>query len=196
MVNKKKVSFRIVPYFQEAILQIILDIFIIVTISIIFTLLKFPIISLIFISVSYFAIVLFFHYRVIILALIDKRKGDYITETVSIKKFVDEFSFAGDRLGNSKIRFFYPKEMQVRKYKLNTISNYNEKKNLRSVMSFRRLVQFMVLDKQQIEYIQVTYLKRSKILIQVDLIEELDKNISRKKQEQINKSIHFINKSI
>ncbi len=196
VVNEKTVSFRIKPYIQEATLQIILDILIMIIISTVLTIAKFPLIVSIAVVIGYFAIALVLHYRVVIQAIIDKRKEDYITETVSIKKFIDEYSFAGDRLGRSNLRFFYPKEMQVWKYKIKVLNNYGQEKKLRSVMSFRRLLQFSILDKQQIEQLQVTCLKRSKILIRVDLVEEIDKNTSKRKREAIEKAIDFINRSI
>lgn len=196
MVNEKAVSFRIKPYIQEATLQIILDILIMVIISTVLIFAKFPLIVCVAVVTGYFAIALVFHYRVVIQAIIDKRKEDYITETVSIKKFIVEYSFAGDRLGRSNLRFFYPKEMQVWKYKIKALNNHGEEKKLRSVMSFRRLLQFAILDKQKIEDLQVTYLKRSKILVRVDLVEEIDKNTSKRKKETIKKAIDFINRSI
>lgn len=196
MVNEKTISFRIEPYVKEATLQAGIDIIIMVLAATVLSVIKFPLSICISIVTGYFAIALILHYRVVIQAIIDKRKGDYITETVSIKKFIDEYSFAGDSLGHSYIHFFYPKEMQVWKYKIKVISNHGEEKKLRSVMSCRRLIEFAVLDKQQIKHLQVTYLKRSKILIRVDLAEEIDKNTSRKKTPVTKKAIHFINMSI
>lgn len=196
MANKKTVSFRIKPYVQEATLQIILDILIMAIISTVLVFAEFPLIACIAAVMGYFAIALILHYRVVIQAIIDKRKGDYITETVSINKFIHEYSFTGDRFGHGNIRFFYPKEMRVWKYKIDVINNYGDEKKLRSVMSFRRLLEFAVLDKQKIEHLQVTYLKRSKILIDVDLAEEIDKNTSRRNKAATKKAIHFINMSI
>lgn len=188
MVNEKTVGFRIEPYVQEATLQIILDILIMVIISTILTLARFTLIVSVAVVTGYFVIALVLHYMVIIQAMIDKWKKDYITETVSIDKFVDEYSFAGDRLGRSNIRFFYPSEMQVCKYRIKVISNHGEKKQLRSVMSFRRLLKFAVLDKCHIEYLQVTYMKKSKILIHVDATEEINKITSVSKKETSRKS--------
>lgn len=196
MVNEKTVSFRIEPYVQEAKVQIILDILIMTMMITMLTFASFPLIVSISVVSGYFAIALILHYKVVIQAMIDKRKGDYITETVCIKKFIDEYSFSGDRFGHGYIRFFYPKEMRVWKYKIKVISTFGEENKLKSVMSFSRLLEFAVLDKQQIEFLQITYLKRSKIIIRVDLTEEIDKNTSSRKKQAINKAIHFINKSI
>ena len=63
-------------------------------------------------------------------------------------------------------------------------------------MSFRRSLQFAVLDKQQIDHLQVTYLKRSKILIYVEMPDEIDKISSSKKKNVVEKAIRFINMSV
>ncbi len=196
MVNKKTVSLRLKPYLQEVKVQIVLDILIVAMILIILTLANFPLIATILCALVYFTIALFFHYKVAIQAMIDIRKGDYITEIVCIKRFTNEYSFSGNRFGHSYISFFYPKEMRVSKYKVKVIDTLGSEKKLRSVMSFRRLLEFAVLDKQQIEFLQITYLKRSKIIICICLSEKVDKNINNKKMQTINKSIHFINNSI
>lgn len=59
-----------------------------------------------------------FRYRITIQALIDKKNNDIVTETICIeqRRFYKETSFGADRLGNSYIRFFYPKETQISKY--------------------------------------------------------------------------------
>lgn len=196
MINKKTISLRITPYLQETAIQIILDILIATIISIIFILTNFPLIATIAVVVGYFAIALFLHYRVTIQALVDKKKCDYITESVSINKFSEEYSFMGDRLGHSNIRLFYPKEMHVCRYKIYVTDSNGEKNKLRSVMSSKRSLQFAVLDKHQVERLNVTYLKRSKILIWVDLVDDIDKITNRKKKDQIKKALHTINMSI
>ncbi|MBQ6864692.1 MAG: hypothetical protein IJO14_10705 [Clostridia bacterium] len=196
MVNEKTISYRIYPYSQEAMLQAGIDILIMVFAETVLAAAKFPFSVCIAVVVGYFVIATVLHYRVLMQAVIDKRKGDYVTETVSVKNFKEEFSFTGNWLGHSYICKFYPKEMHVQKHIVNVVNNHEEEKKLRAVMSFRRIVQFAVLDKQQIEYLQVTYLKRSKILIWCDLPEEAEKELSGKKKEAIKKAIHFINTSI
>ena len=196
MINEKAISFRIKPYTQEALLQAGIDIAIMVIIAGVLIAANFPVSICIFIAVGYFAIALAFHYRVMIQALVDKYKGDLITETVSVKHFSEEYSFAGDYLGHSYICKFYPKEMQVQKYRIEAVNNHGEEQKLRSVMSFVRLLQFSILDKQQIEHLQIIYLKRSKILICCDLTEETDKKLSGKRKKTVKKAISFINKSI
>ena len=156
---------------------------------------KFSLLVCIAVAIGYFILALLFHYRVIIQALKDKKKQDYITEIVSVKGFKEEFSFIGDRLGHSYIRFFYTKDMRVCKYKIKVISDNGEEKKLRSVISSKRLLEFMMLDKQQIEILQVTYLKNSKILLHIDLVDE-PVNFTGKSKKVIEKAIHGINTSI
>ena len=194
--NDKIVDFRINPYIQEATLQIALDIIVLVIVTAVLILASFPIIAWIAVDIAYFVIALIFHYRVVILALIDKQKCDYITEKISIKQFKEEYSFAGDRLGHSNIRFFYPKEMQVQRYKVKVISGSGEENKLRTVMSLSRMLKFAILDKQQIEYLNVTYLKRSKVIVAFDLAQDIENIASKRTKDKIKKSIHCINTSI
>ena len=195
MVKEKTIDFRINPYIQETSVQIVLDVLILITIFMVLMLAKFSLLVCIAVAIGYFILALLFHYRVIIQALKDKKKQDYITEIVSVKGFKEEFSFIGDRLGHSYIRFFYPKDMRVCKYKIKVISDNGEEKKLRSVISSKRLLEFMMLDKQQIEILQVTYLKNSKILLHIDLVDE-PVNFTGKSKKVIEKAIHGINTSI
>ena len=59
-------------------------------------------------------------------------------------------------------------------------------------------VQFFVInfDKNEIEYLNVTYLRKSKIIICFDLIEDIDKIPSKRKRAEIEKAINYINKAI
>ncbi|MBE6648415.1 MAG: hypothetical protein E7614_02710 [Ruminococcaceae bacterium] len=193
VVNAKKVNFRIEPYFLEASVQIIIDIIIISLTFALFAFIENSLFVSIAIAVGYFTISMFFHYGVIIKAIIDKRKGDCVTEIISIENFDEEYSFLGDRLGHSYVRFFYPEAMGVGKYKIKVINNQNEKKKLRSVMSGRRLKKFHLLKKDKVEHIEVTYLKRSKILLEIDLAMELDKKTRKRDREEVYKSISYIN---
>ena len=195
MVKEKTIDFRINPYIQETSVQIVLDVLVLITVFVVLMLAKFSLLVCIAVAIGYFILALLFHYRVIIQALKDKKKQDYITEIVSVKGFKEEFSFIGDRLGHSYIRFFYPKDMRVCKYKIKVISDNGEEKKLRSVISSKRLLEFMMLDKQQIEILQVTYLKNSKILLHIDLVDE-PVNFTGKSKKVIEKAIHGINTSI
>ncbi|MBQ8767780.1 MAG: hypothetical protein IJZ16_13370 [Clostridia bacterium] len=194
MIKEKMVRFRIEPYIYEALLQMMLDLLVLAMVLVVLTLTNFPSLVCVVVAMGYLVVALVFHYKVAIQAIIDKHAQDYTTEIVSIKSFNDEYSFSGDRLGHSNIRFFYPKDMQVRKYKITTMSDNGKEKKLRSVISFKRLLKFMMLDKQQVEYLQVTYLKRSKILLHVDLVEETIR-FTGKRKKVIEKAIHYINMS-
>lgn len=192
-IKDKLVSFRIEPYRNEAFLQVAIDLLILIFIPLFFVGIKAPVIVPIIIFCGYLTVTLIFHYRVLIQALIDKIKKDYVTETISIKQFGIEFSFAGNRFGNSYIRFFYPKELQVKRYKLKVVNECNEEKKLRAVMSYRRKDKFLVFNENQIEFFRVTYLRSSKIIVGFDLPEGIDKIASNKKMEEIKKAIHYIN---
>ncbi|MBR4880636.1 MAG: hypothetical protein IKU19_01810 [Clostridia bacterium] len=198
MINQKSVDFKISPYLQESAMQIVVDIISTVIISVVFILADFPLIVTVLVIAGYFVMALFFHYKVTVQALTDKRKKDYVTERVSIKefKFNEEYSFAGNRLGHSNARLTHPKEMHVCRYKISLADSNGEEIKLRSAASFKRAMQFAILDKYEIEQLQVTYLKRSKILIRVDLADDIDKIKSRKKRDQIKKVIHTINTTV
>ena len=86
--------------------------------------------------------------------------------------------------------------MQVGKYKLKVINDKGEDKKLRAVMSLKRTLEFVVLDKNEIDYLNVTYLRKSKIIICFDLIEDIDKIPSKRKRAEIEKAINYINKAI
>ncbi len=194
--SDKIIKFRIKPYIQEAILQFVIDIIVIALVTVVFIVAKFPIIAFIAVDLVYMIVALILHYRVSIQAITDKNKRDCVTETISIKQFNEERSFAGDRLGCSYLRLFYPKEMQVGKYKLKVINESGEEKKLRAVMSFKQTLNFIVFDKNQIEYLDVTYLKKSKIIVSFDLVGDVDKIASKRKKEEVKKVINHINFSV
>ena len=181
-VTEEIIKFRIQPYIQEAALQFIIDVIVVALVTVVFVIADFPVIACILVDLAYFIVATILHYKVLIQAIIDKNKRDYITEKISIKQFNEEYSFAGDRLGHSYIRVFYPKEMQVGKYKLKIINENGEEKKLRAVMSFKQTLKFIVFNKNQIEYLNVTYLKKSKIIICFDLVENIDKIPSKRKK--------------
>lgn len=195
-VTDEIVKFRIQPYIKEVSLQFIIDLIVIVLVTVVFVIAKFPAIACILVDLLYFTVAVIFHYKTLIQAISDKNKRDYVTEKISIKQFKEEYSFAGDRLGHSYIRIFYPKEMQVGKYKLKVINDKGEERKLRAVMSFKRTLRFIDFDKNEIEYLNVTYLRKSKIIICFDLIEDIDKIPSKRKRAEIEKAINYINKAI
>ena len=195
-VTDKIVKFRIQPYKQEVSLQFIIDLIVSVLVTVVFVVADFPVVACVLFDILYFTVAVIFHYKTLIQAILDKSKRDFVTEKIRIKQFKEEYSFAGDRLGHSYIRIFYPKEMQVGKYKLKVINDKGEEKKLRAVMSFKRTLEFIVFDKNEIEYLNVTYLRKSKIIICFDLIEDIDKIPSKRKRAEIEKAINYINKAI
>ncbi len=195
-VTDKIVKFRIQPYIQEVSLQFIIDLIVSVLATVVFVVADFPVVACVLFDLLYFTVAVIFHYKTLIQAILDKSKRDFVTEKIRIKQFKEEYSFAGDRLGHSYIRIFYPKEMHVGKYKLKVINDKGEEKKLRAVMSFKRTLEFIVFDKNEIEYLNVTYLRKSKIIICFDLIEDIDKIPSKRKRAEIEKAINYINKAI
>ena len=195
-ITDRIVNYRIRPYFQEATLQIILDFIVVILATVVFVVADFPVVACVLFDLLYFTVAVIFHYKTLIQAILDKSKRDFVTEKIRIKQSKEEYSFAGDRLGHSYIRFFYPKEMHVGKYKLKVINDKGEEKKLRAVMSFKRALKFIVFDKNEIEYLNITYLRKSKIIICFNLIEDIDKIPSKRKRAEIEKAINYINKAI
>lgn len=195
-IPERIIEFRVHPYMQEASVQIMVDTLLIALAFGVMYFAGFSLIVYLALFLIYGTVALTLHYRVAIQAIIDKRKGDYITETVNVVQFNLEFSFAGNSLGESYARLFYPREMDVHRHKIKIICNDGQKKKIRSFMSYRRVLKFIFLDPEQKEQLQVSYLRRSKILLRVELSKELDKKTSRKKRHEIEKAIRYINSSI
>ena len=177
-------------------LQSVIDIVLVGVLPLPFFGLKiFPLSYYILFILGYFTLTLLLSY-VTIQALIDKRKKDYVTETLSYKKYDIEKTLKGDHFGYSYIHHFYPKDMNVTRYKFIFIDKDGKKKKLRSVMSYRRLHKFINFNEFNINHLQITYLKRSKIIIHVELAEELDKKMNKKDVKEIEKALHIINMSL
>lgn len=202
MANKEIVRFRIQPYALEAALQFAIDLLIMLLGSAVLFWTEFPLYAHLVLWAGYFVVALLLHYRVCLLAIIDSMKEDYVTETVSIQAFGDEYSFAGSRLGESHVRLFYPREQRVRRYKLEVIDGREKKKKIRAVMSAYRFHKFFfAVQFRYLQHIKITYLKRSKILIAVDLAEEIVVSKRKGKEEtkrkvEIEKAIRAINRSL
>ncbi len=196
MVNEKIVHYRTEPYLREAGIQIWLDVLIVIFISFLLIGIKCPPIPAVLIIATYISVTVAFYYRLVIQVLADKRTMDSVTEVVSIHSISEELSLAGNRTGHSYIRSFYPRDEMVDRCKIKVITDKGEKKKLRAVMSFRRQIKFLLLERNEIKVLQVTYLRRSKILIGIALTEELPKNTKRKDRQIIEKALRFINNSI
>ena len=201
MLNQKQldyaIGYRIQPYAQEAMIQVVIDVLIVLMLIVISVLAKFPLSICIPAVVLYITLAVTLGYRVLILAQIDRHKKDVVTEIVTIQQFKDEYTFfAADSFGYSYIRIFYPKDMHVKKYMVKVVNKNGEKKKLRSVMSFNRLLSFVCFNQHQIERLEVMYLRRSKILLFVNPVDEIDKKLPKKTRKGIEKAIHYINRSI
>ena len=183
------------PYFKEVVLKIIIDIIGIGLVTAFMAAFNFPVRYFIYVFLGYGALVYIPSYRIIINALIDKHKKDYITETFCLKDYDEELSLSGEHFGYSYIHRFYPKDMHVTRYKIKVIDKDGKKKKLRSVMSYRRVHKFWLFHEQSIN-LQITYLKRSKIIIHVELAEKIDKKTNKKDVKEIEKALHIINMSL
>ncbi len=193
MVSKRIVELRLEPYIKEACMTIFLEAIVVSMVLLLLYFAKFPFIVYAVFVVGFIAVTLLLNYRVIIQALIDKRKEDYVTEIFTVKQFNDEFSFNGNRTGNSYIRYLYPKDLHVSKMKIKVINDRGEEKKIRAVISFRQLLNFVILDDHQIKHLKITYLRRSGILINVDSVDDINQIASKKKQRVIQKALHCIN---
>lgn len=196
-VTDKMLRAALKPYIGEAQTQLIIDASVIILIILVFTLIKLPVISTVVSVLLYMLAAVIFHYGIIIRAITDKIKGDYVTEKMSIPQFYEEYSFAGDRKGHSHIRSLYPKEKDVQKYKMKATNENGEEIKLRAVMSYRRKDSVFVLYYyNNIEFLNVTYLKRSKILLCVGLTQDIEKTVTKRKKQEIEKALRHINMSI
>jgi hypothetical protein len=196
-INKDFIDFRIKPYKQEAGVQIVIDAIIIIFVFVGLTSVGSPIYVQICISAVYISLEILLYYITLIRAITDRNKGELITERVRINKFRDDGAIAKNRVGESPLRFFYPKDASVERLKIEVIDELGEKKKLRTVMSFRRWLILATLERSyQIEWIDITYLKRSKIMIWVDIPESEYKKSSKKMQRRLEKEYRFINKLV
>lgn len=193
-IPERMIEFRVKPYMQEASVQIMVDtLFVALILGTLYGI-GCSLIVYLGVFLLYCAVTLTLHYRVAIQALIDKRKGDHITEILSIGQFRKELSFWNNRQGESYAHLFYSRDLEMSRYKIRAIDQHGEKKKLRSIMSSQRLSKLAILHDEK--NLQVTYLRRSKILLRVELAVELDKKTSRKKRQPIEKAIRYINSSI
>jgi hypothetical protein len=119
----------------------------------------------------YLILAIFLHYNIGILQLIDIKKGDVIKCSGKIYDYKTESSLSG-HLGHSNVRWFFPKEMGVDRYKLRYVDEDGKKHFVRLIMSFekRMIVSHGFLDNKAVDYVEIQYLKRSKVLISLKAI--------------------------
>ena len=193
-VDGRIINYRVGHFLQETGIVIFQDVLIMILIFTGCCWMDIPVIVAVVFSLFDIVINLIFYYKVIIQAIIDKDKLEYTTEILAIKEFNAEKTIACDRDRRSYVRFLFPKDMDVNRYKIRVINQSGEEKKLRTITSKRRISRFVDLKwDYQIECLKVTYLKRSKILIGVELVEELDKKTTRKQRNEIEKTIRAIN---
>ncbi|MBQ2749223.1 MAG: hypothetical protein IJF34_05515 [Clostridia bacterium] len=169
MINQKTVRAKLKPFIQEAAFQGTLDGLLMMMLSVTLTIAEFPFFLGCCIVVAYLIIAFLLHYRILVLALIDKKNGNYITELLSVNRIKEEYVFAGNHVGETNARLFYPKEKHIRRYKILVIDDSGKEKNLRIVLSLASLFDFIALKKYGVDQLQITYLPKSKIVLSLDL---------------------------
>lgn len=108
------------------------------------------------------------NHRVLIAALVDKIQNNIITETISPIKLKEDTQFKSYAITNN-ITIFYDKEMSVKKYKL--FYRTDKKRFVRLIMSEKKRFKTCteIINNTNIDKIQITYYKHSKMLISVAL---------------------------
>lgn len=143
------------------------------------------------ITVLYFVCTIILNYRIAFLSLIDSAKKTHIKTSVKIMDFKVESSWSG-RLWNSNIHLFYPKDKMVDKFKLYYIDENGRKNFVRTILSIekREMLYNLFLNNPNNMYVDISYLKSSRILLAFD--------VSSKSQNDKNfeKAIYQLNKII
>lgn len=108
------------------------------------------------------------NHRVLIAALIDKMQNNVVTEIISPTELKEDAPFKSYGITNN-ITIFYDKEMNVKKYKLFYIND--KKRFIRFIMSEKKRFKTCteIINNPNIEKIQISYYKHSKMLISVAL---------------------------
>lgn len=134
------------------------------------------------ITVLYFVLSAVLNYRIAFLSLIDSVKKNIVKKSVKIIDFKVESSWSG-RLWHSNVSLFYPKNKMVDKFKLYYIDENGERKFVRTILSIekREMIYKLFLNNQNNIYVDISYLKNSKILLSFDLSSEKqnDKNFEK-----------------
>lgn len=120
-----------------------------------------------------FIISVFFNYWTALLALVDSAKGNTVKKSVRIIDFKTEGSWSG-WLWHSNIPRFYPENKMVDKFKLYFVDENGKKKFVRAILSIekRKIIYKLFLDNPNNTYVDICYLKNSKILLSFDLPSE------------------------
>lgn len=140
--KEKKARDAYRPYFKESmdtLIRSVLIILCILTFSVAFSLVY----ENYFYLFATFAVFLYvicdcvLNYRLVILALIERKKNEWICEEIEVVRIKDEWVWSG-YLWKSRLSKLYPKEMHVGRYKLECKNKEGKKINLRSVMSGKK----------------------------------------------------------
>lgn len=141
------------------------------------------------ITVFYIILSCIINHRVLIAALLDKIQNNVVTEIISLTELKEDAPFKSYGITNN-ITIFYDKEMSVKKYKL--FYRTDKKRFVRLIMSEKKRFKTCteIINNPNIDKIQITYYKHSKMLISITL----PKNKNYTKEEEM--SILRFNKTI
>jgi hypothetical protein len=137
------------------------------------------------------------NYQLGINAFIDAKKMNIITRKVELVDIKRELQFSGRY--ESLISKFYSRDMHISRYLIICKDAEDNICKFRTTMSLERYSNFYKLLKMkgQIDKFNITYLKRSKIIIWMELTGELtSKELSKKQIEEINGFLKTINSRI
>jgi hypothetical protein len=146
----------------------------------------------------YFFFQLIFNYWLGILALIDRKKNDYETNNYKIVDVKIEDSWSG-WLWHSIIPKFYPKKLDVKRYKIICIDELGKLTKVRSVMSREKKnnIGKLFIWEYKVGYAQINYCKHTKILLSLELSEKYQlKTYKPKEQTTIISLLNKINTQI
>ncbi len=185
MKNKKKrqlIDEHIHAYVYQSMVSSIIDVVFLICIWT-FLIIKFPentteynkeILS-IFCPITVFYIILscVINHRVLIAALLDKMQNNVVTEIISPTELKEDAPFKSYGITNN-ITIFYNKEMSVKKYKL--FYRNDKTRFIRLIMSEKKRFKTCteIINNPNIDKIQITYYKHSKMLIAISLPKDKD----------------------
>jgi len=134
------------------------------------------------------------NYHLGVLAFLDRRKGIYACENLLIRSVTVESSWSG-WLWSSLVSTFWPRELAVERYKLLTVDEFGNKKNLRCVMSRAKLIELknFIGFCSYTERLKVSYLRRTRIALRFDLADEALCRVSKRDELKLTAIAHRIN---
>lgn len=163
------------PYIRELLYVLCIDLIIVLLLCFIFLIPNWSsvsdvrgiVLALACIILIYITVELFFNYRLGLLAIIDKYKGDYREYEGIITDYIVESSASG-WLWNSIIPKLYPKQLGVNRFRILFISNGAEEFT-RIIMSRDKGIQiYNMLMQNKNSRVRLIVCKRSKILLSIE----------------------------